>query len=193
MKRDEAKGGGATARLMRGPNVAAPVLGDKLTIDRTSMTSKGGMRALAAAAVLIASIATAGAGAVPAHARELSMVQSASVPSCGVPPGDVLTAGSCWRSGLNGQSAATLIMQLDGNLVVYDETGRARWASNTFGSDNYAIMQQDGNFVVYSSNGTPLWASGTFGEGNVVIPQDDGNVVIYDSNHNPLWATGTQH
>ena len=60
-------------------------------------------------------------------------------------------------SSLNG--AARLAMQTDGNLVVYDSAGRARWASSTFTPGSYMVVQPDGNLVVYRPSGAPAWAS----------------------------------
>jgi hypothetical protein len=88
-----------------------------------------------------------------------------------------------------GVGKAYLIMQTDGNLVLYDEAGRARWASNTVGRGDHATFQSDGNFVVYTSSGVPLWASNTWGHPfAVLMVQEDGNVVIYP---NAAWATNT--
>jgi hypothetical protein len=87
--------------------------------------------------------------------------------------------------------AYTLIMQSDGNLVLYKGSD-ALWASNTDHSDaNHATMQADGNFVVYDANQHPHWASNTDGKSSnpYVILQDDGNLVIYYTA--PAWATGT--
>jgi hypothetical protein len=89
---------------------------------------------------------------------------------------------------------ALLLMQTDGNLVIYDEARRARWASNTVGEGGFAMFQQDGNFVVYSPANSPVWASNTccWG-GNYLSVQNDGNVVVYTSFGLALWATGTNH
>ncbi|MCC3769543.1 hypothetical protein [Streptomyces sp. UNOC14_S4] len=88
---------------------------------------------------------------------------------------------------------ARLIMQSDGNLVVYDEFNVARWASNTVDQGWTAQFQEDGNFVVYTRSGRPVWASNTAGHpGSHLAVQDDGNVVIYDGSQ-PIWATGTNH
>ncbi|MCX5196079.1 hypothetical protein OOK31_19635 [Streptomyces sp. NBC_00249] len=51
-----------------------------------------------------------------------------------------------------------LIMQDDGNLVVYrwfNDPSRkeVRWASNTVGCGDKAVMQSDGNLVVYGGDG----------------------------------------
>jgi hypothetical protein len=86
----------------------------------------------------------------------------------------------------------TLIMQSDGNLVLY-QGSTALWASGTVGSGaDEAILQDDGNFVVYTSAGSPVWASNTAGDtGDYLDVQNDGNVVIYSSSGAALWSTGT--
>ncbi|MBD0746770.1 hypothetical protein [Streptomyces sp. CBMA152] len=88
---------------------------------------------------------------------------------------------------------ARLVMQSDGNLVIYDEFNRARWASNTVGQGWTARFQTDGNFVVYTRSNRPVWASNTDGRpGSRLAVQDDGNVVIYDGSR-AVWASGTNH
>lgn len=94
-----------------------------------------------------------------------------------------------------GESVVTaprsLIMQEDGNLVVYDQDHKARWAAMTGGEGNTARFQADGNLVVYDNAGQPLWASQTDGNpGAVLVFQADGNVVI-KSGDTVHWATGT--
>jgi hypothetical protein len=85
-----------------------------------------------------------------------------------------------------------LIMQSDGNLVLY-QGGTPLWASGTVGSGaDEAIMQGDGNFVVYTSSGSAPWASGTAGNSGAYLDvQNDANVVIYSSSGAALWSTGT--
>jgi hypothetical protein len=113
------------------------------------------------------------------------------------------TAGSCGELTANvsltaNQSLAScngdysLIMQSDGNLVLY-QGGTALWASNTVGSGaDEAILQGDGNFVLYTSSGTPVWASNTAGNtGAYLNVQNDGNVVVYSASGAALWSTGT--
>ncbi|MEV0323106.1 hypothetical protein ACIBKX_33715 [Streptomyces sp. NPDC050658] len=88
---------------------------------------------------------------------------------------------------------ARLVMQSDGNLVIYDEFNRARWASNTVGQGWTARFQTDGNLVVYTRSNRPVWASNTAGRpGSRLVIQDDGNVVIYDGSR-AVWASGTNH
>ena len=113
------------------------------------------------------------------------------------------TTGSCGELAANvsltsSQSLAScsgdysLIMQSDGNLVLY-QGSTALWASNTVGSGaDKAIMQGDGNFVVYTSSGTPVWASNTAGNaGAYLAVQNDGNAVVYSASGAALWSTGT--
>lgn len=85
-----------------------------------------------------------------------------------------------------------LILQTDGNLVLYSAGRTALWATSTFGqTDSYAIQQTDGNFVLYGS-GRALWASNTDGnEGATLVLQDDGNLVIYGASGGALWASNT--
>ncbi|HEX5593817.1 MAG TPA: hypothetical protein VFX35_10765 [Solirubrobacterales bacterium] len=86
----------------------------------------------------------------------------------------------------------TLVMQGDGNLVLYGDKG-ALWNSNTLGHPNArAVMQGDGNLVVYGPDGQALWSAGTQGHKDARLAvQPDGNLVIYSPANSPLWATGT--
>lgn len=84
-----------------------------------------------------------------------------------------------------------LLLQTDGNLVLYLHT-TPLWATNTQGtSPGEAIMQTDGNFVLYDSAGVALWNSGTQGNSGASLAiQDDGNMVIYVKT-GAIWATDT--
>jgi hypothetical protein len=90
-----------------------------------------------------------------------------------------------------------LVLQGDGNLVIYNSSGRARWASNTdIHNPTQAVMQTDGNFVVYSG-GHALWSTRTNNNsGAYLCFQNDGNLVVYTGvvvgcDGYPIWATGT--
>ena len=57
------------------------------------------------------------------------------------------------------------------------------------------VVQGDGNLVLYDANSTALWNSGTNGQGVApyrLVLQDDHNLVLYDGNDQPLWSTNTQ-
>lgn len=66
-----------------------------------------------------------------------------------------------WASNTSSKGGVKLIMQSDGNLVLYTASNQPVWASNTNGKgQSFARMQDDGNFVIYTQGG-PTWASNT--------------------------------
>eukprot|EP01038_Epipyxis_sp_PR26KG_P005612 gene5612-7752_t len=75
--------------------------------------------------------------------------------SSGAPSG-----GSIWCSDYFSSSPYILTMQSDGNLVAYDTSGSAFFASNTYGyfGGSFAIIQSDQNFVVYTYYYSPTYA-----------------------------------
>lgn len=126
--------------------------------------------------------------------------------------GDVL-----WTPGIVTSNPDYLIMQSDGNLVLYDGWGRTPlWNSGTGGqgSGSYLVMQSDGNLVLFNSSGTPTWQTSTnwdstnsallYGQnlyegsqiysengGYHLAMQTDGNLVLYSSSGAVIWSTGT--
>jgi len=68
-----------------------------------------------------------------------------------------------WSTITNDKSASHIDMQADGNLVVYDPSGHALFASNTSGNQGaYCRMQDDGNLVIYrQGTASPLWQTNT--------------------------------
>ncbi|NUS00003.1 MAG: PKD domain-containing protein, partial [Kribbellaceae bacterium] len=86
-----------------------------------------------------------------------------------------------------------LVWQTDGNLVIYDKSGKALWASNTPGHPGATLVPQiDGNLVIYASqpsispsgvvSGSVLWATNTMAAGSWhLVVRADGNVVIEGS------------
>jgi hypothetical protein len=105
-------------------------------------------------------------------------------------PGSSLTSGS-WLESPNGMYR--LVMQRDGNLVLYGK-GVAVWASDTaYHAGAAAIMQRDGNFVVYESHHS-IWSSGTDRPGDggsALVLENGGDIVIYSAAHKALWRTAT--
>ena len=61
------------------------------------------------------------------------------------------------------------------------------------------ILQTDGNLVLYRTDGSAYWSSGTGGSvnsgiNNILIMQDDGNLCIYDTSNNSFilrWKSST--
>lgn len=82
-----------------------------------------------------------------------------------------------------------LVMQGDGNLVLYSAAGHAVWASRTVGQGVRLVMQGDGNAVLYTPTNEPLWATRTATRGSRLVVQSDGNAVLYTSINQAMWAS----
>lgn len=68
-----------------------------------------------------------------------------------------------WASATDGNPGASVVMQGDGNLVVYRGDGVALWDSGTWDNPgSQLVLQDDGNAVVYAPDGRALWASDTY-------------------------------
>lgn len=90
-----------------------------------------------------------------------------------------------------------LVMQGDGNLVLYAPGGQPRWHTNTYGNPG-AWMQfnSDGNLVVYGPGAVPLWnsfADGGAKGGTVLQVRNDGNLVQLNDAGYASWQTGTRY
>ncbi|MGI3198900.1 hypothetical protein ACRJ4W_10320 [Streptomyces sp. GLT-R25] len=96
----------------------------------------------------------------------------------------VLQAGQSWST-----NRIRLVMQSDGNLVVYNEKNKPIWASMTFGPNHRAIFQDDGNLVVHNGDDRPIWASRSHGHANAqLVLRADAKVVILH-NGGVIWST----
>ncbi|MFJ8627840.1 hypothetical protein ACIRD3_34070 [Kitasatospora sp. NPDC093550] len=72
-----------------------------------------------------------------------------------------------------------LIMQGDGNLVMYRNTGNGDvplWSTHSAGCGDRAIMQGDGNLVVYGTGTRICWANNVFkgGPGTAALEVHSG-------------------
>lgn len=82
-----------------------------------------------------------------------------------------------------------LVMQRDGNLVVY--TGHeVVWQSATNGHKGaHAVMKRDGEFAVVTPGGREVFSTGTTGRtGAYLALQRDGNVVVR-TRHSVWWSS----
>lgn len=76
-----------------------------------------------------------------------------------------LDGNPVWASQTHGQTAGSLKMRADGDLVVSDASGKGIAHSGTAGHQKAMVqLQDDGNFVIYEDPngplaGTPIWAS----------------------------------
>jgi hypothetical protein len=62
-----------------------------------------------------------------------------------------------WSTDANGDGY--MVMQYDGNFVLYDSALAANWATQTNNNSGaYINIQNDGNMVIYSSGNAPLWS-----------------------------------
>ncbi|MEP6649828.1 MAG: hypothetical protein ABJA74_07920 [Lapillicoccus sp.] len=98
--------------------------------------------------------------------------------------GEALYPGQRLVRTIQSGSRVELVMQTDGNLVLYNDGTathgkRVCWASNTQYNGAIAIYQYDGNFVVYTADGVPTWASHT---------QNDGGTTVNINAYGQLWA-----
>ncbi|MFA0964036.1 M57 family metalloprotease [Roseivirga sp. BDSF3-8] len=103
-------------------------------------------------------------------------------------PGEQLSTNQFIQSNDN---RFKVVMQSDGNFVLY-KYNVPIWSSNTGGtSATKAIMQGDGNLVVYDNSFNDYWDSGTNNRHNAfAVIQDDGNFVIYQGG-TAFWDSGT--
>ena len=115
-------------------------------------------------------------------------------PDCQVNPdrGSTLNPGQVLQPGWyleSGNANYKLIMQGDGNLVLYHGS-QALWSTGTAGDNGATVsMQTDGNLVVYY-RGIAKWNSNTAGfSGAFLQLQDDSNLVVYHMGH-PVWDWG---
>lgn len=170
-------------------------------------------RVMMCVAAAVLALAGPGAGSAQAEIPQGPAVKATYVPLANRVIQRPATPGAGWGAGpdrwnyrsydgmtswVSPNSRARLVMQQDGNFVLYVD-GRAAWATNTLDPNpdvwQIAVWQEDGNLVVYNvvRGGTPrpLWESRTSGRGMYLAIQDDCNVVIYSESWQPLWHTGT--
>jgi hypothetical protein len=113
-----------------------------------------------------------------------------------------------WASKTAGKSAGSVVMQGDGNLVIYGKDGKSSvWSSHTSGHPgSWLMVRRDGNVVICAPEGALLWTTDTWAPlgpapigpqmkpGDVLVPgatissasgtyqftyQADGNLVLY--------------
>ncbi|MFV0459969.1 MAG: FG-GAP-like repeat-containing protein [Actinomycetales bacterium] len=86
-----------------------------------------------------------------------------------------------------------LVMQNDGNLVLYTPRG-AVWNSGTSGGiQSYLKQQTDGKLIVYNQFRDVQWGGVWIGANtnSAMYVQDDGNLVQYKPNGQVIWSSNT--
>lgn len=100
-------------------------------------------------------------------------------------------------SGVTGQQLVSndgvysLILQNDGNLIMYNGSGTNIWQSGTVGqgiAPYRALMESTGNFVVYDSQNTKLWETKTSTSDSSLL-LENGVFKILDSSNKMLWIS----
>jgi hypothetical protein len=136
----------------------------------------------------------ANAQSQPNSATAQSQASPAPKHSKSIMPGQQLTPGR----GVRSPDGHSLVLQQDGNLVLFDSKRVPIWSTNTKGYEPVQlIMKTDGNLVLYSTIGQ-VWASNTSGNpGAFFALHDGGYIAIHrsgsqpDTSPNPLWASAT--
>jgi cytochrome c peroxidase len=157
------------------------------------------LRALTGSTVNVAAPGALPGGGAPApSAAPPAPAAAPPAPAAPAAGADRLLAGGTLQANqsLRSQDGRwTLVMQGDGNLVLYDASGNALWSSGTATNGaSFLAMQGDGNAVVYRlSDNTPTWSSKTAGQGSSsLVLQNDANLVIYrDVDGVATWSSGT--
>lgn len=115
--------------------------------------------------------------------------------------GQTLISGTAIDRLVSPNGRYTLLLQRDGNLVLYDPTGVATWAASwdavhwAFGDPamfhRLCLQSRDGHLVIYNSKGFATWWSNT----NSVPPAvsslslaNNGRLTLEDKDGNVLWS-----
>ncbi|MCW2527386.1 MAG: mannose-binding lectin [Pseudonocardiales bacterium] len=100
-------------------------------------------------------------------------------------PGDAL---SSTESMYSANLRYRLLMQPDGNLVLYGPT-RAIWSSGTYGSPgNRLALQADGNLVVYNVHDVAVFNTGTHGRAGTQLQLGSDSWLVLTSGGSPVWS-----
>jgi N-acetylmuramoyl-L-alanine amidase len=111
---------------------------------------------------------------------------AASLPSS-LGPGQVLLPGTRLASP---SGTYRLAMQPDGNLVERRGASVVWQTRTNRHGGSRLVMQKNGDLVIYSSANHPLWSSATPGHpGASLVVGNDGDVVVYAPTHRALWRS----
>jgi YD repeat-containing protein len=116
--------------------------------------------------------------------------------------GDIMRPGNLLanQSIVSANGRYQLIMQPDGNLVIYDlqNNGQAIWNTATFSNSGarFSFQANDGNLVIYNANGTAIWNAGSQNDAasknGFLRLQNDGNLVLCTANGSrAIWNSRT--
>jgi hypothetical protein len=106
--------------------------------------------------------------------------------------------GAMWPKSFAESASIWLVMQDDGNLVIYRKRdGAPLWSTGTWGHPGASAVISGGRLTIIVGGSTQLWNShsGDWHENSYLKVQDDANVVSYlQGRSDPAgatWSTGT--
>jgi hypothetical protein len=121
----------------------------------------------------------------------------------------ISTKATVWASRSYGQPGARLVLQTNGNLVIW-RGSQPVWSSRTAGRMLRLAVQNNGNLVLYTTTGVVAWTrqiiydrltapnliargQGLFtrNRSHALLMQTDGNMVLYNKRKQVLWQTRT--
>nr|XP_012558468.1 mannose-specific lectin-like [Hydra vulgaris] len=106
-------------------------------------------------------------------------------------PGEYLSSGNCYYAVMQGDG--NFVLYVTQHWVPQNAIW-ASGSYNKGIAPRRVVMQNDGNLVIYDVYNRATWATGTNEQGSIphrLVMQTDGNLVIYDGDNRPTWATGT--
>jgi hypothetical protein len=105
-------------------------------------------------------------------------------------PGHTLHRGDYLRSG--NERFQLHLRESDGRLVLRDTLTKTNyWAPAPTGGRRL-VLQTDGNVVLYGADNRALWSTKTNGRSAArFVIQNDGNLVLYDTTGRAIWASST--
>lgn len=147
-----------------------------MTFTRT--ITRGAIALVAALAVAFAALT----GAAPAHAAATTLVGTVQAGTT-MEPGSVVTSP-------NGQFR--LVLQGDGNVVLYGIANAVLWASNTASQPGASLrLRTDGKLVLIRGTST-VWATNTAGLGITSLTVgDDADISLRNAAGVVKWHTGS--
>jgi surface antigen len=102
-------------------------------------------------------------------------------------PKEILRPGQYLRSD---DRAYQVVMQHNGNLVIYDRHHTAVWESATSAPGSHLVMGPGGSLTIYGPLGKELWSTNTPGHpGAYASLETDGNLVVYRKGK-AIWSSG---
>ena len=75
--------------------------------------------------------------------------------------------------------------------MLYADETTVLWASDTVDRGYRVIMQRDGNLIVYDDKSEPVWTSKTQFQGEYLMCRDDGSMAVFSWSGKAVWSANT--